>query len=321
MANFFQKIKRCFQGFVADEAPQSAAAISFYAVLAMPPLIVLMVSSAGLLVSDASFQSYLIVQAGQLFGPSGAEIVSMIIVQSQQQQHGWAALMGLLVLVVTSGGLHAQIQMALNKMWNLERGETGAFKRFFGDRLLATLAVAATGLILVLSLVLSTALRTASIWLNERFQMDLISIQRTQSIGTFLLITVLIALIYRLLPDARVAWSDVWRGAFITSTLFAITRHFFAIYLSRTTLTLSYGQAGALVLLLLWIYFSSLILLFGAEWTSIEAEQRGRRIVAKSLPYQQELIQNMPEVQPHLTTHTISPVLGQMTLPEPGGGS
>ena len=131
---FPQKVKRCIIGFMEDEAPQSAAAVSFYAVLALPPLIVLMVSCAGLLVSDVSFQSYLIAQAGQLFGPSAAEIVSMIIVQSQHQRHGLAALVGLVVLIITSGGLHSQLQAALNKVWNIQRRRKPAWKQFFGDR-------------------------------------------------------------------------------------------------------------------------------------------------------------------------------------------
>jgi len=292
---FPQKVKRCIIGFMEDEAPQSAAAVSFYAVLALPPLIVLMVSCAGLLVSDVSFQSYLIAQAGQLFGPSASEIVSMIIVQSQHQRHGLAALVGLVVLIITSGGLHSQLQAALNKVWNIQRRRKPAWKQFFGDRLVASLTVAATGLVLILSLVLSTAMRATSAWLNSRLHLDVITFQRTQAVGTFLLLTALIALLYRMLPDARVAWRDVWRGAFITSLLFAVCRHFFAIYLSETTLTVSYGQAGALVLLLLWIYFSALIFLFGAEWTSIEAQLRGREIVAKERPFIQILVCKMED--------------------------
>lgn len=277
--------------------------MSFYAVLALPPLIVLMVSCAGLLVSDVSFQSYLIAQAGQLFGPSAAEIVSMIIVQSQHQRHGLAALVGLAVLIVTSGGLHSQLQAALNKVWNLERRRRPAWKQFFGDRIVASVTVAATGLVLIFSLILSTALRATSAWLSSRFNLDLITFQRTQAVGTFLLLTALIALLYRMLPDARVAWRDVWRGAFITSLLFAVCRHFFALYLSQTTLTMSYGQAGALVLLLLWIYFSALIFLFGAEWTSIEAELRGRQIVAKDRPYQQILMCRMESTPVNYETY------------------
>ena len=203
---FPQKVKRCIIGFMEDEAPQSAAAVSFYAVLALPPLIVLMVSCAGLLVSDVSFQSYLIAQAGQVFGPSAAEIVSMIIVQSQHQRHGLAALVGLVVLIITSGGLHSQLQAALNKVWNIERRRKPAWKQFFGDRLVASLTVAATGLVLILSLVLSTAMRATSAWLSSRLHLDIITFQRTQAVGTFLLLTALIALLYHMLPDARVAW-------------------------------------------------------------------------------------------------------------------
>lgn len=290
---FFEKIKRCAIGFMEDEAPQSAAAISFYAVLALPPLVVLLVSCAGMLMSDMSFQAYLISQVGQLFGPSGAEIVSMIIVQSQSQDHGFAAFVGLMVLVVTSSGVHSQLQAALNKVWNITRRSRAPIRQFFGDRLVAIVTVGATGLILFVSLFLSTLIRAASAWLNERFHTDVISLERTQSLTTFLLLTVLVALLYRLLPDARVAWRDVWRGAFITSFLFAISRYIFAFYLSRTSLSVSYGQAGTLVLLLLWIYFSSLIFLFGAEWTSIEAELRGRRIVAKNRPVIHELASKM----------------------------
>lgn len=287
---FFKKLKRCMVGFVDDEALQSAAAISFYALLALPPLIVLMVSVAGLMISDSSFQAYLIAQAGQLFGPSGAEIISMIIIQSNMASHGWAAVVGLVVLMVTSSGLHSQLQIALNKMWNLERKERAAVVRFFLDRVIASVTVAATGVVLIVSLFLTTALRAASTWLNARFHMDVLSFQRTQDLGTFLLLTALVALLYRMLPDATLHWRDVIRGAFITSFLFTITRHFFAMYLSRTSLTVSYGQAGTLVLLLLWVYFSAIIFLFVAEWTSIEAEARGRHIRARNLPFVRVMI-------------------------------
>jgi membrane protein len=287
---FFEKLKRCVLGFVADEALQSAAAISFYALLALPPLIVLMVSVAGMMISDAAFQAYLIAQAGQLFGPSGSEVISMIIVQSNHADHGWAAFLGLLVLMVTSSGLHSQLQIALNKMWNLKRKKRGAVRRFFFDRLVASVTVAATGVVLIVSLFLTTALRAASTWLNTKFHMDVMTFQRTQDVGTFFLLTALVALLYHMLPDANLDWRDVWRGAFITSLLFTITRHFFALYLSRTSLTVSYGQAGTLVLMLLWVYFSALIFLFVAEWISIGAEARGRQIVARNLPLNKVMV-------------------------------
>jgi membrane protein len=292
---FLRKLKQCVIGFVADEALQSAAAISFYALLALPPLIVLMVSVAGLMISDSSFQAYLIAQAGQLFGPSGSEIVAMIIVQSNLSRHGIAAVVGLIVLIVTSGGLHSQLQAALNKMWNLKRRKRGAVIRFLIDRLIASVTVALTGVVLIVSLFLDTALRAASNWLNAKIHMDVLSFSRTQDVGTFLLLTALVALLYHMLPDAKIDWRDVMRGAFITSFLFTITRYFFAMYLARTTLTVSYGQAGTLVLLLLWVYFSALIFLFVAEWVSIGAEERGRKIVAKDLPLGKALISKLDE--------------------------
>ena len=278
----WQKFQRCCKGFVEDEAPDSAAAISFYAVTSLPPLIVLFISCAGLLISDESFQVYLISEAGQLFGPSGSEIVSMIIVQSEDQRHGLAAIVGLVTLVITAGGLHAQLQSALNKVWNIERRKQAALKRFVGDRLLASLTIAVTGFILILSLFVTTFFRATSAWFSERFHVDFMSAERAQSLASFVLLTVMIALLYKLLPDARIAWRDVWRGALITSLLFAGARYVAAIYLAKTSLTVSYGQAGALALLLVWIYLSALIFLFGAEWTSIEAEVRGRNIVARN---------------------------------------
>jgi len=292
--NLMEKIKLCFTGFFEDESPQSAAAISFYAVTSLPPLVVLLVSCAGLLISDQAFQAYLIAQVGQLFGPSGAEVISMIIVQSADGRHGTAALLGFLLLMLTAGGLHAQLQAALNKVWNINRHPQPFFQRFLGDRLLATLTIAATGMLLIVSLFVTTFIQATSKWLDGKIEMEFISAQRTQNLTTFILLTVMVALLYKLLPDARVAWRDVWKGAFLTSVLFAGTRWVLALYLSRGSLTVSYGQAGTLVVLLVWIYFSSLIFLFGAEWTSIEAKIKGREIVAKQVPDSHLVLSKIP---------------------------
>lgn len=289
----WQKIKRCSAGFVEDEAPQSAAAISFYAVTSLPPLIVLFISCAGLLVNDEAFQGYLIGQVGQLFGPSGAEVVSIIIVQSAQSRHGLAALIGLVTLLITSGGLHAQLQTSLNKMWNIRRRKQQMWRQFMGDRLLGIVTIAMTGIVLVASLLISTVFRATSSWVEQQFSISLISIERTQTLTSFLLLTVMVALLFKVLPAARVAWRDVWRGAFLTSFLFAVARQLIALYLSSASLSVSYGQAGTLVLLLLWVYVTALIFLFGAEWTSIEAELGGRHIVARSLPLIVELTRDM----------------------------
>lgn len=278
----FQKGKRCFQGFLADEAPMSAAAISFYAVTSLPPLIVFLVSVAGLVVSDKSFQAFLIKQGAQMYGPTGAEVVSTILVQSGDSAHGLAAVLGLLTLLITASGLHAQLQNALNKMWNIRRPQKAPIKTFLVDRLFATFTIALTGILLVVSLLVTTFLSYASNWLGSRLNIDFFTLQRAQSLGSFLLLTAMIALLYKLLPsDARVAWRDVWRGALITSALLTGTRHLLALYLSNANFSLSYGQAGTLVLFLISIYFSALIFLFGAEWTSIEAQLSGRAIVSR----------------------------------------
>lgn len=290
-----QRIKVCFEGFVEDGAFESAAAISFYAITSLPPLVVLTVSLGGMLVNDESLQSYLIVQANSMFGPSAAEVISLILVSSQEGSHGVAALVGLGTLLLTAGGLHAQLQASLNKIWNIERKPTPFLKRFLGDRLLATLTIIGTGVLLIASLFFSTLVRLASTWLNSALSMEFISFEKTQAFTTFFLLAAMVALLFRLLPDARVAWRDVWKGAFLTSALFALSRHLMAFYLAKTSFSVSYGQAGTVVLLLLWIYFSALIFLFGAEWTSVEAGIRGRHIVARNPGLKAQVIAGMQQ--------------------------
>jgi membrane protein len=258
-----------------DKAPRLAAALSYYTAFSLPPLLVLLVGIGGLVYGTDVVQERLMNQIGQLLGDSSALLLDQAISQAQTTGTGWAVVIGVGALLLGATGVFGQLQDALNTIWEVSPQKTGGVWRLIRSRLLSLAAVFGTGFLLLVSLVVSAAIGGI---IDMAGQIDtlepfLVVIDLVTSAGV---ITVLFALMFKFLPDVEIAWRDVWFGAFVTAVLFVIGKFGIGLYLSMSDVGSAYGAAGSLIVILAWIYYSALILFFGAEITQARATEQSR---------------------------------------------
>jgi membrane protein len=264
--------------FLEDDVPQSAAALSFYAVTALPPLLILLVSVVGLVYDDQQAMQKLGEQMTTLFGPSVGETVSTIFENREGTGHGVASIIGFVILLFSASGFFAQLQKVLNQVWEVRVRESAGWMQTVQKRLLSMTTVLGIGFLLTISLVFSAVVAIASEavegWLGVSATVSMVG----QFVVNLALLSALFSLLYKNLPDVKVQWRDVWRGGLFTALFFLIGKAGLAFYLSRADLGASYGSAGALVLLLFWIYGSLMLVLFGAEYTEVYIRSRGGKL-------------------------------------------
>jgi membrane protein len=274
-------LKEAFEKWSADKAPRLGAALSYYTVFSLVPLLVLTIAIAGLAFGKEVAQQSMMAQIESLVGPQSAAAIKQMLEIAEKPSSGmFASAIALGTLLLGASGVFAQLQDALNAVWGVEpkagRGIWGTIK----DRFFSLLAVMGTGFLLLVSLVLSAALAAA----GKLFQGWLPGQESLLHLANFAVsfgvITLLFAMMFKLLPDAKVAWRDVWLGAALTSLLFTIGKFLIGMYLGKADVGSAYGAAGSLVILLVWVYYSSQILFYGAEFTAVYANRYGSRIVA-----------------------------------------
>jgi membrane protein len=271
--------------FSDDNCMSMAAALAYYTVFSLPPLLLLIITLAGLFVDPSHVQQAIQQQVGGLVGSSGAQqIQTMVENVSQRVQGGENAL----TLVLAIGGLlfgatgaFAQLQQTLNRAWQIapDPDESGVMN-FLGKRLLSLGMILGIAFLLLVSLVLSAAISALSgyltQWLPAGIGEPLLFVVNASV--SLLIITLLFAAIFKVLPDARIAWNDVWVGAFGTALLFVVGKLLIGFYLGRSNPGEVFGAAGSLALILVWIYYSALIVFLGAEFTQVWARTKGTGI-------------------------------------------
>jgi membrane protein len=282
-------LKQSFQEWQEDNVSQLAAALAYYTVFSMTPLLVLAIAIAGAVFGEEAARGEIVSQIQGLVGTSGAEAIETALDNANQPEiSSIASLISIVVLLFGASGVFAQLQEALNTVWNVRtkpgRGLKGAVRK----RFLSFSMVLAIGFLLLVSLVLSAALSAlANINLDFipgfNFVWEIVNF-----VISFGLITLLFALMYKYLPDVKIAWGDVWVGAMITALLFSMGKYILGLYLGQGSFGSAYGAAGSLVIILAWVYYSAQILLFGAEFTQVFARHYGAQIIpdgdAETLP-------------------------------------
>lgn len=264
---------------MAEDCPTVAAALSFYAVAAIPPLVVLLTAIFSLVYSGPEAAQHLVHQVSNLFGASTGQTVGEILQRRADSPNGTAAVTGLVVLLVGASGFFAQLQKALNQVWGVEPDPNAGWKDTVFKRVISMTVVLGTGFLLLVSLIVSAFIAAASRWLEAQVGLSVSLAAVTEAALGFALVTGLFALIFMYLPDVEVRWSDVWRGAAATSLFFMVGKFALGWYLGRSDFSADYGSAGALVLILFWVYYSSMILLYGAELTQAQAKARGHAMI------------------------------------------
>jgi membrane protein len=275
-------LKRTFKEFIADDCPAMAASMSYFTAFSLAPLMVLMLMVLGLFVDPSDMQGHIRDQVQTLVGEDGARQVDEMILSANRESSGGLlpTILGILALMFGATGAFAALQAALNRAWGVKPDPRhGGIKGFIGKRLLSLGMVATIAFLLLVSLVVSAALTAFGDVLGSRLGgISGTLIQVVQLVVSLGVVTVLFAAILKVLPDAEVAWRDVWVGALFTTGLFVAGKYLIGFYLSRSDPASSFGAAGALAVILVWIYYSAMILFLGAEFTEVWAGERGRRI-------------------------------------------
>jgi membrane protein len=277
---FWHLLKEAASDWSHDRAPRLGAALAYYTIFSIVPLLIVIIALIGLFFGQDAAQSAIMGQVSNLVGEQSAAAIKDMIQRAEQPSTGlFATAVALVTLLFGASGVFGQLQDALNTVWGVELREGRGVWGFIKDRFLSFVAVVGTGFLLLVSLVLSSALAALGKWFSGVLPVPEAVLQSLNFLLSFVVITGLFALIFKVLPDARVAWRDVWVGAALTAALFTIGKFAIGLYLGKSDVASAYGAAGSLVIILVWVYYSSQILLYGAEFTQVYANRLGGRIV------------------------------------------
>lgn len=266
-----------FQDWRADNAPRLGAALAYYTLFSLAPLLVVAIAVAGLAFGQEAAQGRIVAELDGLLGRAGAEAVQSLIENSRKPEAGILATgLGLLTLLLGATGVFAELKGALNVVWDVESPATGVWG-LVRDRLAAFALVLVVGFLLLVSLVISAALSATDALLAGLFSEPRVVLHAVNAGLSLAAVTVLFALIFKFLPDTSVSWRDVWLGAICTSGLFTLGKFAIGLYLGHSSVSSSYGAAGSIVVLMLWVYYAAQIFFFGAELTQAYARRHGSR--------------------------------------------
>jgi membrane protein len=263
-----QILRRAVLDFYEDDALTLAAALAFYTALALAPLVLIVMKIAGLLDPDA--QSHVIDQIAAITGGPAAQAVEGVVEAAQRDQASGrlAALLGVATLAFSATGVFGQLQSSLNRIWDVKTRPGLGLLPVLRKRLLSFGMVLTIAFLLLVSLIISAAL-------SALFARDTLLWNALNSAASFALFTALFALMFRYLPDVQIQWRDAWRGGVVTSALFSVGKFGIGLYIGRSAVSSTYGAAGSLVVLLLWVYYSGLVFFLGAEITEAYARATG----------------------------------------------
>ena len=267
-----------------DEASRKAAALAYYTIFAMAPLLLVAIFVSGLLFERTNAVGFLSAQAETFTGSDGANIIRTIVRNAPDTRSGvLPSVIGIGLLLFSASGLFIQIKAILNRVWGVDLQKSGGFWTAVRDRLLSILAVVGIGVLLLTTLLLNALLGA----LRGEFLSALPGwFPAARILGLLfstLLTTSIFAVMYKFLPDVQVAWRDVWIGAGLTAVLFLGGQYLLGFYFGRAQIGSAYGAAGSLIALLLWIYYSAQIWLFGAEMTKVYADSFGSRVLPENV--------------------------------------
>jgi membrane protein len=276
-ASWVHLIRQTISDWMEDKAPQLGAALAYYAVFSIPPLMLLVISIVGVFykgdVTGAIAQ-----ELGTLVGEQTAQSILELQPSSTESNGMLATLFGGALLIIGATGVFAQLQDAMNTIWEVKPAPNRGFWGTVKDRFVSFTMVSGVAFLLLVSLMLTAAIGAFARWLPAAETLGHIL-----ELGiSFILITVVFALIFKFLPDVKIAWRDVWIGAGVTAALFVLGKFLIGLYLAKAAVSSSYGAAGAVIVMIVWVYYSAQILFLGAEFTQVYANTFGSRVIAET---------------------------------------
>lgn len=270
-------LKAAATSWVDDRAQRLGAALAFYTILSVSPLFVIVFFIVNLWLSATSAREQIFAQIGDLIGPEGAQALQTILITPKPHTGVVASAIAIGTLIVTATGLFIELQEDLNIIWGVQTKPGRGWRGFVKTRLLSFAMIVGTGFLLLVSLLVSAALSALNKYFSGRIPTSGVLWQIANVVVSLGVVTLLFAMIYKVLPDVKIAWREVWVGAGLTAVLFTAGKFLLGLYLGRSTVASAYGAAGSAVIILLWVYYSAQILFFGAELTQVYACRFGRR--------------------------------------------
>ena len=268
-------LKQTASDWSDDNAARLSASLAYYAVLSIAPLLVLAVSVAGLVFGEDAARGQIASELSGVVGPQAGEGIQTLLIHAKEPEDGlFGSIVGVVVLMFGASGVFGQLKDALNTIWNVEPKKAAGIKGFIKQRFLSMAMVLGIGFLLLITLVFDAMLSAMGDYVGRYVGGEAV-LHAIQLVISFALATVLFAAIFRILPDLKIAWRDVWLGAVITSLLFVLGKFALGLYLGKAAVGSSYGAAGSLVVLLVWVYWSAQILFLGAEFTQVYARNFG----------------------------------------------
>ena len=268
--HFFQILKQTAVEWNRDNSLSLAAALSYYTVFSIGPLLILVTGILGLLFEKDKVQGQLTSQFRDLMGDQGAKVVESLVISTQQSHTGLiATIIGFVTLLMGATGAFAELKHSLNLIWHAEPEKISGIKAFLKTRVLSFGVILAIGFLLLVSLIMNAVLLGAWQYISELLSIPAVFIEIIYLGVSLAMVTLLFAFIFKVLPDAQLKWSEVWLGAFVTAVLFTIGKFLIGLYIGKSSLSNSFGASATVAIIMVWAYYSALILLFGAEFTKV----------------------------------------------------
>jgi membrane protein len=275
MKKYIQVFKETFQEFGEDKVPRLGAALAYYTIFSIGPLLLIAVAMAGIFWGQEAAQGKISGELGKVFGSQMAESLEMMVQAADKSKSGMlATIVGVITLMLGASGVFGQLKDALNTIWNVEKKKTSGIMGFVTERFLSMAMVLGIGFLLLITLVVDAAISAMGGYVEKYVGGEAVA-QALQLGLSFVIAVVLFACIFRILPDLKIAWHDVWFGAAFTAVLFVLGKFGLGVYLGKAAPGSAYGAAGSLVILLIWVYWSAQILFLGAEFTQVYARTFG----------------------------------------------
>lgn len=276
--DFISLLKESFNEWKKDKASRLAAALSYYTIFSLAPLVIVMLTILGWVYRDGSASKLFLAQMTSLIGESGGEVFQTIVeAASQPAKSTFAAIIGIVTAIFGATGVFVQLKDALNVAWGITEERFKGLRGLVRIRAISLTAILVIGFLLLVSLFVSTALTALTSRLSSENVVLAVLIQIFNQALSIGLIMVLFAFMYKFLPDIKIAWKDVWVGALFTSILFNIGKYLIGLYLGNSNVGSSFGAAGSILVILLWVYYSAQLILFGAEFTEVYSARFGSR--------------------------------------------
>jgi membrane protein len=269
LITFWQVVSKSFKSWGDDNAAQLAAAIAYYTIFSLPPLLILALSITGYFFDKDVTRTQLIAQLGGVVGIKTAAFIATLLTNTTQSTTSpIASIIGVGVLLAGASGIYYQMRYALNRVWNVPKKAAQNLLHTVKDQVVSFLIMLAIALVFLVILILSTVL-SVIIGKVDGFTHNVVLLEVLNFFVLFITVTILIAVVYRVIPDKEITWRDVWLGAAVTGLLFMLGKYAIGFYLTFSNSGSAYGVAGSLIVLLVWIFYSAQVFLLGAEFTHV----------------------------------------------------